>query len=445
MASDRKLDVLMVSELPLWPLDQGFCVHGWNMARALTEMGLNVGLASMRTPDTSGDSPLASMAIAWPKPEARDIASFVETMDGPLSWPRRRLGRYLVGEAGDLAGVVRLVRTHRPGTVIGLGLHGPILLRGLRGDGREPGLPAVRRIWYAADELGRFHASCLSREPLRQWPRRLRSGAVHVAMERLFGAGLDGVIGVSPTDTRLLRQVSGVPAGVTIRNGVDLERFSPQEGVEPSPRSLAFWGRMDFEPNVDAVCWFAREVWPALRQQFGDATWTIAGKSPTPAVRSLSALPGVRVLGEVADIRPVARGAALAILPMRCGGGIKNKLLEAAAMGLSIVASPRAVDGLEFGASPAPMALCQTRAQWVQRISELWREPEAAANLGREARQWAQSHHDWRRAACELVRWLNGLPTTAQAVIPGLEEDEGSIAAPVDETPDRHDRQLRAA
>jgi len=73
--------------------------------------------------------------------------------------------------------------------------------------------------------------------------------------------------------------------------------------------------------------------------------------------------------------------AAVTILPMRCGGGIKNKLLEAAAMTRPIVASPRAVRGLEFDHGAKPLLVCCTHRQWVDSISQLWPDVSLATDL----------------------------------------------------------------
>lgn len=128
--------------------------------------------------------------------------------------------------------------------------------------------------------------------------RTARMVALYAAIETLFVRGLNGAIGVSPTDSRLLHIVAGARQTVTIRNGVDLDYFGQQPQTVDGPPlanpSLVFWGRLDFEPNVDAVCWFAREVWPTLRRRVPSASWKIVGKNPVPQVEQLNELASVR-------------------------------------------------------------------------------------------------------------------------------------------------------
>jgi glycosyltransferase involved in cell wall biosynthesis len=232
-----------------------------------------------------------------------------------------------------------------------------------------------------------------------------------VGIERLFASNLDGAIGVSPRDSTLLRWIGGIRNTMTIRNGVDLNYFRPDRptpcGSEKHPRSLVFWGRMDFEPNADAVLWFSERVWPILRAKFPDAIWHIVGKNPTEHVQRLANRPGITVLGAVDDIRTHAAAASITILPIRCGAGIKNKLLEAAAMARPILASPKAVLGLNINnTDPKPMIVCPAAENWLQEIERLWADPQLRNALGLRALDWVRTHHNWTRAAQSLVEWL---------------------------------------
>jgi polysaccharide biosynthesis protein PslH len=396
-----KLDLLFVCQHALWPADQGCKIHGAQMALAAAGLEARVGIACMEPATQSPPHELRRLVVPWPRANDAQIGTFREGWSGLGRRLRERIADHQGLSVADMAGVAGLVEQYRPAAVVGVGLHAPLFLRGLAS------LSNVKTIWYAADELIYFNLSCMRRESLRERVRRLRTLALHAAIENAFGRGLDGAIGVSPLDTRLLRRLAGVKSAVTIRNGVDLDAFSPRGGDEPSnPHSLVFWGRLDFEPNIDAVCWFAHAVWPRLRERFAGATWSIVGKMPHPRVLALDSIPGIRVIGEVPDVRPFARAAAVTVLPMRCGGGIKNKLLEAAAMARPIVASPKAVDGLDLQDSQ-PFRVCADVDQWVQAISDLWWRPDAATALGRDARAWVETYHGWRGAAQTLLDWVS--------------------------------------
>jgi glycosyltransferase involved in cell wall biosynthesis len=109
---------------------------------------------------------------------------------------------------------------------------------------------------------------------------------------------------------------------------------------------IIFTGSMDYFPNVDAVTFFHREVFPTIRQKWPKAQFVIAGRNPTSAVRALGRDSSVHVTGAVPDIRPYLRGAAAAVAPMRVARGVQNKILEAMAMGLAVAASRKAAMAL---------------------------------------------------------------------------------------------------
>jgi len=402
-----KLDVLVVSEHPLWPLDRGFCVHGSQMAKHLQRLGLRVGLSTMLPAPDDAPAWMKSMTIDWSDAQVRDALAFEWGWSGPLARLRYRLADHDGVDSLQCAGLATLVRRHRPAAVLALGQHGPMLLRGI-----QDTFPQTRCVWYAADEPLSFYLSCMRQERIKTWPSRLRPLVQFAGIETLFSRGLDAAIGVSPRDTSRLRRLAGARHAQTIRNGVDLDYFQPANHREANPAkpTLVFWGRLDFEPNVDAMCWFARRVWPHLTDIKPGARLRIIGKSPSEAVRRLSAVRGVDVVGPVEDIRPHAKAATAVVLPMRCGRGIKNKLLEAAAMGLPIIASPRAVSGLELPAGHAPALVCDKPDSWIEQIQNVWANPTLRSQLQNSAVAWVREKHNWDGAAQQFLDLVNALP-----------------------------------
>lgn len=428
---ENKLDVLFVSELGLWPMDRGFRVHGCQMAKALDAIGVCVGMASLRPTATDAPNWLASLLVPWPTAPAEDADAFLAGWDGRLSRWRRRIARHQAIDPYELAGIIGLVRKYQPKVVIALGQHGAMMLRGLR-----EVAPEVTTVWYAADEPVLFHLSCLRRDPKALRASRLRLAALFAVTQNLFARGCDGTIGVSPMDTTALRWLAGPRTAQTVRNGVDLQRFIPEQSPT-RPGSVVFWGRMDFEPNIDAVVWFANHVWPTLARRSPGARFTIVGKNPVAAVKQLKNVRGIHVTGEVEDIRPYAHQAAVTILPMRCGRGIKNKLLEAAAMGRPIVTSPVATRGLSWNKAIPPFTTANKDSEWIEKVWHLWHDPAARARFGRDARIWVEQHHDWSTSALKMIEYCNSLLTAERQIEPMIDHvpligrvDEGSRLSP---------------
>jgi glycosyltransferase involved in cell wall biosynthesis len=103
---------------------------------------------------------------------------------------------------------------------------------------------------------------------------------------------------------------------------------------------------MSYAPNIDAAAYFAKSIWPRVRDAVPDAVFRIVGRSPTPEVLALGKLERVEVVGEVDDLRNELESAWVAVAPMRVGVGIKNKVLEAWAAGAPVVMTSLATNGL---------------------------------------------------------------------------------------------------
>lgn len=417
---DTGLDVLFVSENPLWPMDQGYRVHGGNMAKTLAQHGLRVGLATIRPAGSKTPGWMQEITTDWPSATATDIKRFALGWSGKLMGVRDRLAGHQDLHAHQLAGLLPLVEQTRPRAVVALGPHGPAMLRGLAW-----AYPKLPRIWYAADEPAGFQLSMLRREGIAALPHRGRLAAVFALLQISFNRGntahrTSAAIGVSPRDTRWLGRLGGCKA-VNIPNGVDTDYFQPNNQIR-TPRTAVFWGNLSFEPNVDAVRWFAKKVWPHAVYRWPDATWSIVGRSPKPEVFELADLPGVEVIPDASDIRPHVLSSSAAVLPMRCGRGIKNKLLEAAAMGMPILASRRAQSGLVFGGEPAPMLTCKGASTWVEALDRVWHAPARARALGDRARAWVLERHTWGGAAVRMDALLNELAPD-ETIYPPIQGD----------------------
>lgn len=180
-----------------------------------------------------------------------------------------------------------------------------------------------------------------------------REGRTLLAYERSLAALFDASVFVSDEECALFQRLAPEVKErcVGICNGVDTEYFSPERDY-PNPYEkagpiLVFTGAMDYWANVDAVRWFVETLFPVLRAQVPAVEFHIVGARPGSVVRALAANDGVRVTGAVRDIRPYLAHATAAVAPMRIARGIQNKVLEAMAMGLPVVASMEAAEGIK--------------------------------------------------------------------------------------------------
>lgn len=219
--------------------------------------------------------------------------------------------------------------------------------------------------------------------------KRLQAYEYEVASES------DAVVFVSKPEAELFSsRFSQLKNIQYIDNGVDWDYFSPRpERDSPysaDSRVMVFTGAMDYWANVDAVEWFANSVYPKIRQQVVHAEFVIVGARPTEAVKRLEKIPGVYVTGSVGDIRPYIEHAHLSVAPLRIARGVQNKVLEAMAMARPVLASPQALEGIEY-----PVGIDLQQAVSSEQFAEMAIPFLQSRRAALSAREWVKRRYDW--------------------------------------------------
>lgn len=201
--------------------------------------------------------------------------------------------------------------------------------------------------------------------------------------------------------------VRDVRVRACLSNGIDLEYFRFKQPTT-SPAGACFVGKMDYQPNVDAVLYFHREIFPLVRKAAPDARFWIVGSKPTAAIQRLAQEPGVVVTGFVEDVRPYLREAGVAVVPARTGGGILNKVLEALALGVPVVTTSLGLEGLRTAperdllAADAPKGIADA-------VCRLLADQQLRTQLARNGRLFVEQHHRWDRMVQNYELELRGL------------------------------------
>lgn len=218
-----------------------------------------------------------------------------------------------------------------------------------------------------------------------------------IAYERRVCRAVDRVVAVSDVDREALQRLVPELEVAVVPNGVDLEFLRP--GVVPPladlrQPALVFTGKMDYRPNVDAVLWFVDAVLPLIRAELPTAHFYVVGQKPHPRLASLADHPAVTLTGRVPDVRPYIAGAGVYVVPLRIGGGTRLKVLEAMAMGQAIVSTRLGCDGFPFQ-DGREVLFADEPAGFAAQVLRLLRDREAAAQLGRRAREYVAAHFGW--------------------------------------------------
>ena len=204
------------------------------------------------------------------------------------------------------------------------------------------------------------------------------------------------ILSVSKEDADFTRtRLANLTAQVwVVPNGVDTESLRPPVTAERKNRVI-FCGSMDVLMNTDAVDWFARRVFPKVREAVPDAEFWIVGRNPVPKVKALGSIPGVRVTGRVEDVRPYYAEAKVAVAPFRYGGGTKLKVLEAMALGVPIVATPVGCQGIEV-VQGKHLFKEDNEASFARRLIDLLQNSSLREQMAMEARKLVEKRYSWR-------------------------------------------------
>ena len=202
-------------------------------------------------------------------------------------------------------------------------------------------------------------------------------------------------------------------------NGVDYQFFNPElnldnpyagttkednadaDGSGGEKQVIVFSGAMDYWANIDAITWFATEIFTQIRDQLPAVELYIVGSNPSSQVLKLEELENVHVTGRVDDVRPYINHASLVVAPMRIARGVQNKVLEAMSFNKPIVATTYALEGIEacadFDISPS-----DTTEEFALTCVDRLRQPSQAINY----RQCVIQHYDWNRNLNRLMQSL---------------------------------------
>jgi sugar transferase (PEP-CTERM/EpsH1 system associated) len=227
----------------------------------------------------------------------------------------------------------------------------------------------------------------------QQWNRMLRFEAAALAR-------FDLVLAVSDADGRTFARLypDSLKAPVhVVQTGVETDYFTPAPA--PAERThMVFTGSMDWLPNEDGMTYFCREILPKIRQAEPEATLSIIGRAPTPAVKKLAEIPGVDVTGRVDDVRPhIARGSVY-VVPLRIGGGTRLKIFEAMAMAKAVVSTTVGAEGLPV-TSGRDIEIADEPARFAHSVVHLMRDAGARQAIESAARKLVVERYDWSAVA----------------------------------------------
>lgn len=244
-------------------------------------------------------------------------------------------------------------------------------------------------------DAAKFEAYAQGARGPKRWMLR-REAKLLLQHDRALAARATASLFVSDAEAALFRARARAERVHVVENGIDTEFFDPKAAFRRleaiGAPLIVFTGQMDYQPNIEAVSWFAEAILPHIRVRYGAARFAIVGRSPTEAVRALARLPGVVVTGEVPDVRGWLAAATVVVAPLKLARGVQNKVLEAMAMARPVVASAAAAEGIDHGGT---IRVGASVGEIADHLIALASDHVAAEALGEAARARVIVRYGW--------------------------------------------------
>jgi len=213
----------------------------------------------------------------------------------------------------------------------------------------------------------------------------------------------DSVIAVSAEDRDQMKRDYGAEAVFDVPTGVDTDFFRPSGTVRPERHSIVFTGSMDWLPNEDAIIYFMREIMPLIKTKLPDATITVVGRNPPPALVNLSKEdPSLVITGRVDDVRPFMERAAAYVVPLRIGGGTRLKIFEAMAMEKAVISTTVGAEGLPL-TNGIELLLADEPGVFADAVIKVVTDSAYASDLGKRAALAVRDNHGWEQVTESFV------------------------------------------
>jgi glycosyltransferase involved in cell wall biosynthesis len=191
---------------------------------------------------------------------------------------------------------------------------------------------------------------------------------------------------------------------------VDTTRLAPIQR-QPGSCNILTLGTLHYPPNADGIRWFASEVFPLITRQMPQATLTILGKNPPADFLQMAAEnPGViTVTGYVPELKPYLEQAALMVIPVRAGSGMRVRILEALAQAMPMVTTTIGLEGID-ARHGEEVLVADTAEDFASQVIRLMGDVELQASLAERGRQLAERAYDWHvvlKKLDQVIRPLN--------------------------------------
>lgn len=221
--------------------------------------------------------------------------------------------------------------------------------------------------------------------------------------EKHFWRRAQKLIVMSQADKQFIAHEINQPQKIeVVPNGVDTQWFNQKRRCLPTQPTVLSVGTFKWLPNIEAVNFLVKKVWPLLTKQNTTARLWIVGNAPTPEITAYQNQDSkIKVTSNIPDIRDAFKKAHVLAAPVFSGKGTRYKILETMVSGTPVVATSIAVEGLGVETGKHVL-LADSAAQMADKISWLFDHPGESKKIARRAKQFVTQHYDWKNISSKL-------------------------------------------
>lgn len=212
------------------------------------------------------------------------------------------------------------------------------------------------------------------------------------------------VLTVTPQDAAALKMV--IPGLDVYADAIAVDLEPQPEPVQGPARRIGFLASFGHQPNVDAALYFVDKIFPLVRERLADAEFVVAGRNPPASLLEMQGA-GVSCLGFVNDVPSFYGNVEVVAAPIRFGGGIKLKVLEAMACGKPVVTTSVGAEGIA-GSDEGVLVIADDPEGFAGAVVELLADEARRTALGERARQLIERRFSWQRVIDDLDRIYTG-------------------------------------
>ena len=239
------------------------------------------------------------------------------------------------------------------------------------------------------------------RNPLKRWYLKKLALALRVYEVEHFN-DYDGIVCITADDAETFRQLGCRKPLTSIPFGIDCP---PLATGQADSNALFHIGSMDWKPNSEAIKWFLAEVWPEVHRAMPQLHLHIAGRKMPPDLMSLRQ-EGLHVAGEVPDSASFIADKQVNIVPLKAGSGIRIKIIEAMAMGKTVITTKVGAQGIDYR-DGENLIIADTPQEFVAALRRCTDSPDLCHQIGKNARKLVASHYNTNILTQQLTAFYN--------------------------------------